>query len=175
MTALIIVESMFGNTKRIAELIAEKLAARMPVDVVEVPKAPLVLPADITFLAVAGPTHAFGMSRESTREAAVDEGAPATSARGIREWLDMVTDIEPGLPAIAFDTRIHKKFVPGSAARAATRRLQRLGCTVVEAPISFYVSDTAGPLLPGEEQRAVEFAEMLVRDLERRGFLSDAA
>jgi hypothetical protein len=175
MTALIVVESMFGNTKRVADLIATALSKRIHVEVVDVDEAPMALPDEVTLLAVGGPTHAFGMSRDSTREAAADKGATGGSAAGIRDWLESVSGIAPRLPAIAFDTRVHKKFVPGSAGRAASRRLERLGCTVIEAPISFYVADIAGPLVAGEEQRVIDFAEMLLRDLERRGLLPEAA
>jgi len=175
MTALIVVESMFGNTKKVAELIGSALSKRLPVEIVDVDEAPKTLSDEVTLLAVGGPTHAFGMSRDGTREAAVEKGATGASTAGIRDWLESVRGITPRLPAIAFDTRVHKKFVPGSAGRAASRRLERLGCTMVEAPISFYVDDIAGPLVAGEEQRVFDFAEMLLRDLERRGLLPDAA
>jgi flavodoxin len=40
MHALVVYESMYGNTKEIAEAVAEGLAARMPAEVVEVGSAP---------------------------------------------------------------------------------------------------------------------------------------
>ena len=169
MSGLIVVESMFGNTRRVAELIAQGFDGRMRVEIVAAPEAPRLLPEGVTFLAVGGPTHAFGMSRGSTREAAAEKGATGSTQVGIRDWLDTVSGVRSGTPAVAFDTRIHKRFVPGSAARAASRRLAGLGCTIIEAPISFYVADLEGPLVKGEEQRATGYGEMLVRDLARRG------
>jgi hypothetical protein len=120
-------------------------------------------------LVVGGPTHAFGMSREATREDAVKRGAPADATIGVRDWLDRMTVGRRGLPAVSFDTKIDKRFVPGSAARAIARRLRQAGCTVIEAPVSFYVKDVEGPLGEGEERRAREFGQITVRDLERRG------
>lgn len=174
MTALIVVESMFGNTRKIADRIAETLSDRISVDVVNVADAPTVIPSDTTLLVVGGPTHAFGMSRSKTRQSAREQGAEADAARGIREWLAEVEGVS-GIPAFAFDTRTDQHFVPGRAARGASHRLARLGCLIVEAPVSFHVTGTEGPLVDGEEERAVEFAQMLLRDLERRHLLPGVA
>ena len=165
MTAWIVVESMFGNTRRIADIVAHQLDERVRVVVLDAATAPTTVPDDVSFLAVGGPTHVFSMSRTSTRGSAVEQGSTASTERGIREWLDLVDGIRPGLPAVAFDTRVHKRFVPGSAARVVSRRLVGLGCVLVEEPVSFYVEKTIGPLNPGEEHRAIEFGLVLVRDL----------
>ena len=74
--ALVVYESVFGDAKQIALAIAEGLATRLPVDVVTARDAPAQVPADVRMLVVGGPTHAFGMPREATREGAVkDYGA----------------------------------------------------------------------------------------------------
>lgn len=174
MTALIVVESMFGNTRKIADRLAEALSERISVHVVDVADAPTVLPPDTTLLLVGGPTHVFGMSRASTRESAQQQGAAADPARGIREWLGQV-DGTSGVPAAAFDTRTDHRFVPGRAARGASHRLARLGCLIVEAPLSFHVTGTGGPLAEGEEERATAFGQRLLRDLERRHLLPGVA
>lgn len=174
MTALIVVESMFGNTRRIAERIAATLSERIDVRVVDVAKAPTLVPAETTLLVVGGPTHAFGMSRTSTRQSALQQGADADATRGIRDWLAEV-DGASGVPAVAFDTRTDHRFVPGRAARGASHQLAKLGCLIVEAPVSFHVTGTEGPLADGEEERATAFAQMLLRDLERRHLLPGVA
>lgn len=151
--ALVVFESMYGNTEAVARAIADGLASRMPVDVVEVSDAPA--PADdVTLLVVGGPTHAFGMSRPSTRkDATTRAGRPAVSrGEGVREWLTALP-ARPGLRAAAFDTRSDRHRVSGSAARAIRRRLRRAG-TIVEGPHSFYVTDTEGPLVDGGLDRA---------------------
>jgi hypothetical protein len=153
--ALVVYESMFGNTEAVACAVAEGLSVAMPTRVVPVAQAPTQLESDVDLLVVAGPTHAFGMSRPSTRRVAVDQGAApgGGSERGIREWLAALSRTASRTGAAAIDTRIRKRGVPGSAARGAARRLRRLGFDVAE-PTSFYVADTAGPLLEGELRRA---------------------
>lgn len=175
MTALIVVESMFGNTRRIADRIAGVLRQRLPVSVVDVADAPSTIPSEVTLLVVGGPTHAFSMSRRSTRDSAREQGSSAAAESGIREWLEELDGTIGGIPALAFDTRTDHRFVPGHASRAASRRLARHGCLIIEPPVSFHVTGTEGPLADGEEQRATEFAEMVLRDLDRRGLLPGAA
>jgi hypothetical protein len=73
---------------------------------------------------------------------------------------------------VSFDTRVDRRFVPGSAAKAIARRLRRLGCYLMEAPVTFYVDDVTGPLANGEEERAFAFGQMVARDFERRGLVA---
>ena len=175
MTVWIVAESMFGNTREAGEQIAAGIRHALPttgVELHDVAKAPHVLPVEVTLLLVGGPTHAFGMSRESTREEAHHRGSSAEVALGVRDWLDVVGISQPGLPVVAFDTRVDRRFVPGSAAKAIARRLRRLGCSLLEAPVTFYVDDTVGPLADGEADRAFAFGQMVARDFERRGLVA---
>jgi hypothetical protein len=158
MRALVVYESMFGNTERIAEAIADGLGERFEVTLTEVGSAPDELPDDLALLVVGGPTHAFGLSRPGTRaEAAKQAGADGvrSGGRGLREWLGDLKP-SPGLPAAAFDTHIDKRF-PGSASGAVRRRLSSHGYDVRDTQ-SFHVTDTAGPLVAGEESRARAWA-----------------
>lgn len=93
MRALVVFESMFGDTKDVADAVARGLAEEMQVQTLEVGTAPGVVDPEIDVLIVGGPTHAFGMSRPGTREDAVkqSEGAGVLSGKlGIREWLATV-------------------------------------------------------------------------------------
>ena len=56
----------------------------------------------------------------------------------------------------------------GSAARAAEKRLRKLGFRVVAPSESFYVTGTAGPLVEGETERARAWAEKLGERCEGR-------
>ena len=167
MRALVVFESMFGNTETIASAIGEGLSTRMPVDVVEVGSAPTDIGADVVLLVVGGPTHAFGMSRPQTREDATRQagGHVVSTSGGIREWLDAVSG-SASMPTVAFDTRVDKRWVPGSAARAAQRRLRGKGFRAAAEPMTFYVQGTPGPLVEGERSRArlwgVELATPIV-------------
>ena len=162
MRALVIVESTFGNTRAVAEAIAEGLATRADVQVRDVGMSPAELSADVDLLVVGGPTHTFGLSRVGTRANAVAGHAPqAITGAGLREWLERLHPARAGVAAVAFDTRINSPKVPGSAARAARRRLARLGFDVARPPESFFVSGREGPLAPGELDRARSWGRAL--------------
>jgi flavodoxin len=167
MRALVVYESMFGNTEMVARHVADGLAIRPDVDVevVDVGHAPTTVGSDVDLLVVGGPTHAFGLSRASTRHEALDQaGTTATPVDvGLREWLGEVQFA--GRPsAAAFDTRVKVRGMPGSAARAAVKRLRRLGADTTAAT-SFWVTGTPGPLVDGELERAREWAASLAANV----------
>jgi hypothetical protein len=76
----------------------------------EIPSA-----AECDLLVVGGPTHAFGLSRPDTRQAAVQQGSSRPADAGLREYLD-VSPMLTGIVAAAFDTKINKRYV-GAAMR----------------------------------------------------------
>lgn len=162
MRALVVFESMFGNTQAIANAVADGLASRMSVDTVEVGAAPRVIGDDVGLLVVGGPTHAFGMSRPNTRQSAAQQSdRPVVSAGiGMREWLAAV-HAAASVAAVAFDTRVNKPRLPGSAARGAQKRLRRRGFRIAAAAKSFYVTGTPGPLVEAEPERARRWGEQL--------------
>jgi hypothetical protein len=155
MQALVVFESMFGNTEAVAQAVAEGLAETMDVRVRAVDQAPGALPAEPILVVVGGPTHALGMSRPRTREDAARRTPETTTptTMGLREWLDQLERAPAGTLGAAFDTRVHAP-VPGSAARGAARRLRRLGVGLVAPATTFWVDGTPGPLLDGESERA---------------------
>ena len=77
MKALMVYESMFGNTAEIARAVSEGMAPEMDVDLREVNDAPAAVTDSVDLMVVGGPTHAFSLSRASTRADAVRQGAPA--------------------------------------------------------------------------------------------------
>lgn len=159
MKTLIVYESMFGDTQLIADAIAAGLAANNAsdiVDVFEVGTAPTTIDTDVDLLVVGGPTHAFSMSRPSSREDAsrqAAEHAVISQGRGIREWLETLA-LPTGLAVATFDTKVSKPHLPGSAGRAAEKRLRHKGCRVITPAENFYVAGTQGPLNHGEQVRA---------------------
>src|SRR4051794_38812149 len=98
MRAVVIYESMYGNTHLIAQAIGRGLGGPdVDVTVVPVEGADAALAGDVDVLVVGGPTHAHAMARESTREAAVQDAmAPGSELQldadapgaGLREWFD---------------------------------------------------------------------------------------
>ena len=160
MSALVVVESMWGNTRAVAEAVARGLGE--DIEVIEVAQAPSVLPEGVGLLVVGGPTHAFSMSRSSTRHDAVERGAGgANEAQGIREWLDKLQPSDH-VEVATFDTRVTKvKRLPGSAAKAAGKEVRRHHLGRLIATQSFYVDDMEGPLHEGELERAQEWGSRL--------------
>lgn len=167
---LVVYESMFGNTEKIAKAVAGGLAEAGTTDVVEVGSAPTLLPEDVDLLVVGAPTHAFGLSRPSTRQSAADQspGELVSTGIGVREWLGELRHTGSRAAVAAFDTRVKMAMVPGSAARRALGRLRGLGFTKLMRAESFYVTGTPGPLKDGEVDRAKAWGAKLAAALSTR-------
>jgi flavodoxin len=171
-TALVVHESMFHNTADIAEAIAGGLAEEgVLVSSADVADAPTLDSVDVDLLVVGAPTHAFSLSRPSTREDAVRQGAPAERAgTGVREWFE-AAHADKGRHRLAamFDTRVTKvRKLPKAAGTRGGHVLKRIGFTLVERPEPFLVDDVQGPLVEGEIERATEWGRALARDLRER-------
>lgn len=170
MRIVIVYESMFGGTEKVAEAIAEGISVSVPAEAVNVDDAPKDLDG-VDLLVVGGPTHVHGMSRAATRKSAADQVGHATrSHTGLREWLDALGPVPDGLPVAAFDTRADKpRVLTGAASLGAAKRLRRLGCRVVAPAESFFVGTEpvdAGPR-PGELARANAWGAALGAALRR--------
>jgi NAD(P)H dehydrogenase (quinone) len=167
---LVVYESMFGNTREIANAVAEGLTEAGTVDVVEVGSASSVLPEDLDLLVVGAPTHAFGLSRPATRKSAADQavGEIVSTGIGVREWLDELRPAGSTAMVSAFDTRVKVAMLPGSAARRALSRLRGLKLPMLMRAESFYVAGTPGPLKDGEVDRAKAWGMKLAAALSTR-------
>jgi flavodoxin len=157
MRALVMYESMFGNTETVARAVADGMAGQFEVTLADVRMMPRAFGMDV--IVVGGPTHAFGMSRPATRQDAVRQGAgrEGVAEVGLREWLATSPQLT-GIAAAAFDTKVDKPLT-GSAGRKANHRLRRLGCRMLLPAESFHVGDTPGPLADGERERARRWGE----------------
>lgn len=168
MRVVVVCESLFGNTEQLATAVAKGLTgAGAEVAVLEVGDAYAGHPdLDCDLLVVAAPTHALTLSRPESRAQAVERGAdPKREAVGVREWLATLAEAlpqdGPRPPVAVFDTRVlQAKYWPGSAARAAERRLRRSGFRVGDRA-SFYVDTVAGPTSEGEVERAEAWGHQL--------------
>jgi flavorubredoxin len=164
MRALVVYESMFGNTQAVASAVAQGLSGRMEVDLVEVGEAPTSFDADL--VVAGGPTHAFSMSRANTRQSAAEQadgGGIVSRGRGLREWLDEAGPNLRDKPVTTFDTKVMKVRLSGSAAKAVQKRLRRFGARIVSPAHNFNVLGTTGPLGDGELARARQWgAELAV-------------
>jgi hypothetical protein len=161
MRALVVYESMFGNTEAVAKAIAEGLSTQADVALVEVSTAPTVVDPQVALLVVGGPTHAHGMSTPDSRADASRRAGDQLVSHGvgIREWLAAIPDASAMGVAAAFDTRIHGPGILwGSAAKAMAKPLKAAGYRLVVPPESFLIGGPTGPmfdrLLDGELERA---------------------
>jgi len=159
MNALVVYESLYGNTKRIAEGIGEGLAQEITTELMEVSAAPAD-PSSADLLVVGGPTHQFGLSRKSSRQQGADDSdEPVISLDlGIREWIGGLKRVSGGTAA-TFDTSIRKPNLPGSAARGAAKRLKRVGYRILVPAEIFLVEGGKGPITDGESDRARQWGQ----------------
>src|SRR6516225_1262075 len=141
MRAVIIYESMFGNTHEVARAIADGLAPGNVITVVGVTEADQGLLSGADLVVVGGPTHAHGMSRTSTRRMAaeqahkegsqvlLDPGAP-TPGPGLRDWFASLGHLTTH--AAAFDTRFDgRAALTGRASKGIARLLGEHGLSLL--------------------------------------------
>lgn len=165
MRALVVYETIWGNTGELARAIADGLRSSEgvdEVDVVEVVAAPDAIDPEIDLVVVGGPTHAFSMTTAKTRESAKQQGATKIPERGIREWLESLAVPASPVAVATFDTRTVKPRLPGSAARKALKQLVAKGFRPVDHAVTFGVHGYSGPVADGELIRAREWGETLV-------------
>jgi hypothetical protein len=164
MRALLVYESMFGNTERLAGSVAEGLGLRMEVTMVNAASGTIPDPAGFDLLVVGAPTHALSLPVPDTRrQAATQADTEIVQDHGVREFLQALP-VGRDRPTATFDSRHRKmRYLPGSAARAAARLLDGKGWRSLVPPQNFYVGGMAGPLLPGELDRAADWGEQLGR------------
>jgi flavodoxin len=166
MRAVVVYESMFGNTEQIARAVAAGIGETVDVQLTEVADATDPGP-DVALIVAGGPTHAFSMSRENTRADAISKGAPKGEREsGLREWMAALPSGQHAEKMATFDTKIKSmRHLPGSAAKSAAKVARRHGYESVARAESFYVDDVDGPLLDGEIDRARAWGRQLATSI----------
>jgi len=168
MRALVVYESLWGNTEKVARAIGDALASHGTVDIFDSDAAPSSTDG-YEILVVGAPTHAFSMSRRSTRADAVkSHAAPHEPVKGVREWLADLHRPSVKTPTLVFDTRVDQPRLPGSAAKAARHDLHDLGFDTSVLQQTFRVHGYEGPLLEGEIQRAIAWVSENLTSLNTR-------
>lgn len=121
--ALVIYDSQFGSTEKVALMIVALLRDHNIVTFCKcVGEVDVGQIAGVDILAIGGPTHTFGMSK------------PMAEFMGRLNGMDL-----RGKKAFAFDTRFDS-ILSGSAAKRIEADLQRLGAKIIVPRISAFVS-----------------------------------
>jgi flavodoxin I len=150
MKALIVYDSAYGNTERIAKAVGDALSGDVRVARAgEVDASGL---ASLDLLIVGSPTQGF---RPTKPVQALIASIPADALKGVA--------------VAAFDTRIPAAQagiglrlimrVGGYAAPHITQALEKKGGKLAVPPEGFSVKDKEGPLLEGELERAADWAK----------------
>ncbi|MFW6102587.1 MAG: flavodoxin family protein [Chloroflexota bacterium] len=144
MKALIVYDSVYGNTEKIARAMAEAIAPHGEVKVLRAGEAGPSELVSIDLLIVGSPTHG---------------GRPTP---GVQEFLKKVTQPSlEGTSVAAFDTRASSKFtrIFGYAAGRIAGNLKKRGGTLIASPEGFFVTGTKGPLKEGELERVAAWVK----------------
>jgi flavodoxin len=144
MKVLIVYDSNFGNTKIVADTIADVMHTKA-VSVSDITNNYL---RDIELLLVGSPINGWKPTQRITN------------------WLHSVTkDQLKKVDAAGFDTRV-TMFFHGDAAGKITKMLKNAGANIIADPKGFFVEGKEGPLLKGEIEKAKEWAKMLLSQSE---------
>jgi flavodoxin len=141
MKTLVIYDSLYGNTKVIAQAIADAIPGAVDMIHVEAVTTPAISAADL--LIVGGPTHGGGPS-DVMKAMLADLDDAALAAK----------------PVAAFDTRVTWWWLRpfGYAAPKIAKHLKKKGGKLVVDGEGFFVTGGKGPLREGEVERAAAWA-----------------
>lgn len=146
MRVLVVYDSVYGNTEKIAKAISTGLQGE--VEVAKVTELDLARLSDIGALIVGSPTL----------------GGRPTQA--MQDFLSKIPDVSvKGVRVASFDTRYSGRFVKvfGFAADKIAESLTSKGAVLGLPPEPFYVTGKKGPLKEGEVDRAVRWANSLTK------------
>jgi flavodoxin len=159
--AVVVYESLWGNTAAIAHAIAAGLGKEARcLSTLEATPAAL---AGVDLIVAGSPVLAFRMPSEKMRASLRNETAaphpPDLSHPPMQQWLAGLA--QGSGHAAAFDTRARGPF--GSAAGAIAKALKAKGYESVGKPTGFIVTGKYGPLRDGEVERARKWGASLAK------------
>lgn len=137
METLVIFDSNFGNTKKVAEVIASELDAKA-ISVSDFNEEEL---EGVNLLIVGSPINAWRPTEK------------------INKFLSGLAKEElKDIKVAGFDTRA-KIFISGDAAKKIVKKLEEAGAKSITEPQGFYVKGKEGPLFEGEIEKAKKWAK----------------
>jgi flavodoxin len=155
MKTMVVYDSVFGNTEKVAQAIARGLEAGGDVEILPVNRLSVDQLRGLNFLVVGSPTRGFRPTED------------------LAKFLNSLgnNDLQE-LKVAAFDTRIALETISSSvfrfivdkggyAANTIAKLLQAKGGKLVAPAEGFFVTGEQGPLKDGELERATEWARQL--------------
>jgi flavodoxin len=148
--ALVLYDSQYGNTERVAQVIADTLGEVGAARALGLDPGQRVELAGVDMFIVGCPTQ--GWRPTPTIQSFLEEASPERLRT---------------LAVACFDTRFRlPRWMTGSAARVMARKLQEKGVSLLVPPESFFVKGMQGPLHGGELERAATWARTLLEKVE---------
>lgn len=158
MKTLIIYDSVFGNTEKIARAIGQAFGTQEKVEIVKVSEAKPENLAGLGLLIVGSPTRAF---RATPAMMQFLGKIPANGLKGVRVGAFDTRVPMDGAKIPGFLRALAKVF--GYAAEPMAKKLAKKGGVLAALPEGFFVTDSEGPLKEGELERAGEWAKSVGR------------
>ncbi|HXF60110.1 MAG TPA: flavodoxin domain-containing protein [Caldilineaceae bacterium] len=150
---LVVYDSKYGNTERIAQVITETLAGSSPARALHVGQVKAPDLEGVTLLVMGCPTQAW-------------HATPAMTVF----LASIPRDRLKAMAVACFDTRYDKpRWLTGSAARHLAKLVKQAGGQLLTPPESFFVDRSEGPLAAGELERAEGWANSLAASFAKRG------
>jgi flavodoxin I len=146
MRILVVYDSLYGNTEKIAQAIGAALPGEVQVS--RVGEADPSELSSFDLLIVGSPTHG---------------GRPSPATRELLDKLQ--SSALEGINVATFDTRHSSKLtvIFGYAAGRIAGSLKKKGGTLIVSPEGFLVTGTEGPLKEGEVERAAGWAKEILK------------
>jgi flavodoxin len=159
--ALVVYDSFFGNTERIAQAIGSALGRPEDVGILRVADVKPEQLAGLKLLIVGSPTRAF---RPSPAIKKFLKSIPKNGLKGVKvaAFDTRITDEE--IDSAIFILRILVNIF-GYAAKPISDRLVKKAGQLIAAPEGFFVQGTEGPLKEGELERASAWAREILAKL----------
>lgn len=155
MNALIIYDSVFGNTKKVAEIMGDILKERGQAEVIHVQDVTSSKISEADLLIIGSPTRAFHPTKS------IRQLLKSLPGKGLK-----------GVDIAVFDTRMYLEDtnsrilellvrILGYAAEKIEAWSVKKGALLIQKHEGFFVHDVEGPLRDGEEKRAAEWVRQI--------------
>ena len=159
MKAMVVYDSIFGNTEQIAKAIGKTLSSETEVEVLKVSQVNPEQLMGLNLLVVGSPTRAFSPTPGIKK---LLGNIPKNGLNGIK-----IAAFDTGISLDDINSPVGHFFINlfGYAARPIANKLVKKGGNLIADPEGFFVEGSEGPLKQGELERAVDWAGQILSRL----------